>query len=177
VGMVEAAGLAFLQPAALVPRRSSATAAHKHREITSAAPALRMTQTPPPAKPGFVVRLRPAALAPFISVCMCVHARACAYALACQSGAMLNKPNARQSPNAKLRALEVNQRNWDIDIAGFDISEFTPSSRDSILPVLGTKASPNTATPQGPKNSMVAFRASDTDLLVAMASISQKPSL
>jgi hypothetical protein len=61
----------------------------------------------------------------------------------------------------------VNQRNWDINIAGFD----------SILPVVGAKAPQDTAAPQGPKNSMVAFRAGDTDLLVAMASISQKPSL
>ena len=98
MGMVEAAVLAFVQPAAVIPRRASATAAHKHRKITSAAPALRMTQTPPPAKPGFVVRLRHTALPPFISVCARARARAraCAYARACQvptSGAMLNKPN------------------------------------------------------------------------------------
>ena len=65
----------------------------------------------------------------------------------------------------------MNQRNWDINIAGFHTSEVTPSPRDSILPGVGTKAPPDTAAPEGPKNSMVAFRAGDTDLLVAMASI------
>ena len=86
VGMVKAAGIAFVQPAAVIPRRASVTAAHKHREITSAAPALRMTQTPPPAKPGFVVRLRHTTLPPFtsVSVCVRVRVRACAYARAFQ---------------------------------------------------------------------------------------------
>ena len=84
MGMVEAAVLAFVQPAAVIPRRASATVAHKHREITSAAPAaLRMTQTPPPAKPGFVVRLSHTALPPFISVYVCESVCACACACVC----------------------------------------------------------------------------------------------
>jgi len=87
---------AFVQPA--LPRRSTAVA-------------LRMTQAPPPAKPGFV------------------------------------------SPRAKLRALEVNKKNWEIDVSGFG-SGGTPD---------------DAAAPTSPKNSMVGFRAGDPDLLVAMA--------
>jgi len=62
---------------------------------------------------------------------------------------------ARQSPKAKLRALEVNAKDWDIDIGGFVAAEEPPM--ESSRPAAGSQ------------NNQVAFRSGDTDLMLALA--------
>ena len=71
----------------------------------------------------------------------------------------LTKAHTCQSPRAKLRALEVNQKNWDIDIQGFEVPEDVPFNDVSI---------PDPKDGNG-QNNVVGFRAGDPELFKAMA--------
>ena len=62
-----------------------------------------------------------------------------------------------QSPRAKLRALEVNQKNWDIDVTAFSPVTEAPATLRSLENAGETK------------NNMVAFRKGDADVLLDMA--------
>ena len=88
-------------------------------------------------------------------VCNCHLAR---FSQTCrQRGRNTDWPNEiGQSPRAKLRALEVNAKDWDIDVKGFAV-EVDDVAVESSKPAAGSQ------------NNQVAFRSSDTDLMMALA--------